>query len=388
MSNVINIREFVDVTTSVAATPSSISRNWGAVLFVQKGADAQATEVIRYDDLASVISAGSNTEAAKFATKFYGATYAGVSPTAPIYVATIGMASAEEFATNFSALLGSEDYYLIALDSHCTAEIKKSAASLNEANQTNAPHCLFLDDNSDIAVSNSFEEDVLLGADMSVSAFCKNNKFTKTVVAWSNPSNENKYYSAAMASFFSTRKFENTSRKMATLAHKPCSGLEPVNFADSQITEKSADACWRNIDSKNASAYINVKLVGLSAWERCNTPEGGDLSEYISADYLNYTISVSVFQLLQSVPRLAMNQDGASLLANTLDSAFNDLYQAGVIGAGISLDGEQFTGKGYHYSIPVPTGVDKANGLWNGIYCSALLTGCCKKVVIGSTLEK
>lgn len=388
MSNVINIREFVDVTTSVAATPSAISRNWGSVLFVQKGADAQATTITRYDDLASVISAGSNTEAAKFATTFYGATYAGISPTAPIYVATIGMASAEEFTTNFSALLGSEDYYLIALDSNCSDEIKKAAASLNEANQTNASHCLFLDDNSDTAASKTLEEDILLGSDMSVSAFCKNNKFTKTVVAWSNPSNTNKYYSAAMASFFSTRRFENTSRKMTTLAHKPCGGIEPVDFADSQIIEKSADACWRNIDAKNASAYINVKLVGLSAWERCNTPEGGDLSEYISADYLNYTISVSVFQLLQSVPRLAMNQDGASLLANTLDSAFNNLYQAGVIGAGISLDGEQFTGKGYHYSIPVPTGVNKANGLWDGIYCSALLTGCCKKVVIGSTLEK
>lgn len=389
MSNVINIREFVDVTTSVAATPSEVSRNWGAVLFVQKGTDAQATEITRHDDLAAVIAAeGSNSEAAKFATKFYGARYAGVSPSAPVYVAKIGMASLEEFQANFTALLGSEDYYLIALDANCTAEFKKAAASLNEANQKNATHCLFLDDNSDEAVSKSLEEDILLGASMSVAAFCKNNKYTKTIVAWVNPSNENQYYSAAMASYFSTRKFENSSRKMATLAHKPCSGIEPVNFADSQVTERSADACWRNLDAKNASAYINVKLVGLSAWERCNAPEGGDLSEYISADFLNYTISVSVFQLLQSVPRLAMNQDGAGLLANALDSAFNNLYQAGVIGAGISLDGEQFSGKGYHYSIPIPTGVNKANGLWDGIVCTALLTGSCKKVVIGNTLEK
>lgn len=389
MSNVINIREFVDVTTSVATTPSDVSRNWGSVLFVQKGSDAQATVITRHDDLSAVISVeGSNSEAAKFAEKFYGAQYAGVSPKSPVYVAKIGMADLEEFQTNFTALLGSEDYYLIALDTNCSAEFKKAAASLNEANQTNATHCLFLDDNSDTAASKTLEEDIELAASMSVAAFCKNNKFTKTMVLWSNPSNDNKYYSAAAASYFATRKFENTSSKMAPLAHKVCSGIEPVSFEDASITNKNADACWRNLDSKNASAYINVKLVGLSAWERGNTPEGGDLSEYIAADYLNYTISVSVFQLLQSIPRLAMNESGAGLLANTLDSAFNQLYSAGIIGAGVSLDGEQFSGKGYKYSIPLPTGVNKANGLWDGIVCTALLVGSCKKVVIGNRLEK
>lgn len=388
MSNVINIREFVDVTTSVATTPSDVSRNWGAILFVQKGADSQATEITRYDDLASVIAAGSNTEAAKFATVFYGAGYNGITPTAPIYVAVIGMADVEEFQTNFASLLDSEDYYLIALDSNCTPEIKKAAASLNEANQKDATHVLFLDDNSDEAASKSLEEDVSLGTSMSVSAFCKNNKLTKTMVAWSNPSNVNKYYSAAMASYFSTRRFEASDRRMATIGFKACSGIEPVNFEDSQLTLRRPTAAWRNVDSKNACAYVNTMRVGASTWQRGNTPEGSDLSDFIAADYLNYTISVAVFQLLQRVPALPLNEGGAGMLANALDSAFNDLYQAGIIGAGVSLDGEQFSSKGYRYYIPIPKGIKKANGLWDGIVCSALLLGSCKKVVIGNRLEK
>ena len=46
------------------------------------------------------------------------------------------------------------------------------------------------------------------------------------------------------------------------------------------------------------------------------------------------------------------------------------------------------TGCGYKYSIPIPSGVAKANGLWDNIVCSALLAGSCKKVVITNDLKK
>ena len=233
----------------------------------------------------------------------------------------------------------------------------------------------------------NLEEDVALASSMSLTAFCANNKMKQCMVANINPGNTNKYYSAGMIAYYATREFAATSRCMASIAHKPASGISPIDFTDTGITD-GPDAAWDNIDEKNGNAYINVKLVGLSAWERGNTPAGDDITAYISADYLNYTISVSVFQLLQSIPRLAMNENGAGLLANTLDGAFSKLYNAGIIGPGVSLDGEKFDGRGYHYSIPTPKGVKRANGLWDGIYCSALLQGSAKKVVIGSVLKK
>ena len=388
-TNVINIREFVDVSTSVASTGTNVARDWTAVLFVQKGEDAQATVIAKYDDLAAVIAgAGSNSEAAKFATQFYGTSYNGLLPEGPMYVATIGCAT-EEFPDNFASLLASEDYYLIALDTTITDAQKKAAAALAQAANTTAAHKLFLDDLSVNAFDLSLEDDLALDASCSVSAYCKNAGYTHVIVTAINPANTNKYYSASDMAFWATRRFENSSRRMASIAHKPASGVEPINMTDSNLSASvSPTQKFKNLDSKNANCYINVKIVGLPAWERGNLPSGDDISEFISADYLTYVLSVSVFRLLQTTPRLPMNTEGASMLGNVISQAFLSLNSAGVISGGVAEDGDVFPDSGYKYSIPVPTGVKKSSGLWDGIVCSALLTGSAKKIVIGNELKK
>ena len=388
-TNVINIREFVDVSTSVASTGTNVARDWTAVLFVQKGEDAQATVIAKYDDLAAVIAgAGSNSEAAKFATQFYGTSYNGLLPEGPMYVATIGCAT-EEFPDNFASLLASEDYYLIALDTTITDAQKKAAAALAQAANTTAAHKLFLDDLSVNAFDLSLEDDLALDASCSVSAYCKNAGYTHVIVTAINPANTNKYYSASNMAFWATRRFENSGRRMASIAHKPASGVEPINMTDSNLSASvSPTQKFKNLDSKNANCYINVKIVGLPAWERGNLPSGDDISEFISADYLTYVLSVSVFRLLQTTPRLPMNTEGASMLGNVISQAFLSLNSAGVISGGVAEDGDVFPDSGYKYSIPVPTGVKKSSGLWDGIVCSALLTGSAKKIVIGNELKK
>lgn len=388
-TNVINIREFVDVSTTVAASGTNVARDWTAVLFVQKGTDAQATVVAKYDDLAAVIEgAGSNSEAAKFATQFYGTGYNGLFPVGPMYVATIGCAS-DEFADNFAALLASEEYFMIALDTNITDAQKKAAAALVQAGNATASHKLFLDDSSANAFDLSLEDDLELGSSCSVAAYCRNAGYTTTPVAVINPNNTNKYYSASMMAFFATRKFENSSRRMCSIAHKPASGVQPIDMTDASLSATvSPTQKFKNIDEKNANAYINVKLVGLPAWERGNLPSGDDISDFISADYLTYVLSVSVFRLLQVTPRLPMGTEGATMLGNVISQAFLALNSAGVIGGGVAEDGDVFPATGYKYSIPIPTGVKKANGLWDGIVCSALLTGSAKKIVIGNELKK
>ena len=388
-TNVINIREFVDVTTSVATSGTNVARDWSAALFVQKGTDGQTTAIAKYDDLAAVIEGeGSNSEAAKFATKFYGTGYRGLLPVGPMYVATIGFATAE-FSDNFAALLPSEDYYLIALDTGATDAQKKAAAALVQAGNTTAAHKLFLDDLSANAFDLSLADDLALEGNCSVSAFCKNAGYTHVIVCAINPSNANKYHSASNMAYWATRKFENSGRRMASIAHKPASGIEPVDMTDSSLSAAvSPTQKFKNLDAKNANVYINVKIVGLPAWERGNLPSGDDISEFISADYLTYVLSVSVFRLLQVTPRLPMNSEGASMLGNVISQAFLELNSAGVISGGVAEDGDVFPATGYKYSIPIPTGVKKANGLWDGIVCSALLTGTAKKVVIGNELKK
>ena len=139
-TNVINIREFVDVSTSVAATPVNVARDWGALLFVQKGTDGAATTITTYDNLQDLMAAASNSEAAKAATVFYGTGYKGVTPASPITVAIISASSASDFTTNFSALLTSEAYYGIVLDTNFTADMQKAAAASGKnARQRSSP---------------------------------------------------------------------------------------------------------------------------------------------------------------------------------------------------------------------------------------------------------
>ena len=381
-TNVINIRRFVDVTTGVVSTPANVARDWGAFLFVQKGADGAGVTITKYEDLDAVIAAGSNTEAAKAATKFYGTSYYGYSPNSPFYVAVIGAADATEFNTNFASLLSSEDYYLISMDVNFDATTRKSAAALCEASQLTAAHKLFLEDYSADAVNKNLEEDIV-----SLAAYCKNNNYTATMVCWVNPTNTDVYFAPALAAYYASRRFVSGSRAMAPITHKAASGIAPVNLMDTNVTV-TPDVAFDHLDEKDCNVYANVKIVGLPAWERGVTPSGDDFADLISADYLNYVITMSVFNALQTHARVPMNSDGARILASAIEVGFDRLSSAGIITGGVSLDGEAFPATGYKINIPVPTGVAKANGLWENIECAALLTGSCKKVVIGNILKK
>lgn len=381
-TNVINMRRFVDVTTGVQQAPANAVRDWGAMLFVQKGEDGAATKLTKYDDLAAVVAAGSNTEAAKAAGVFYGTQYNGVAPTSPFWVAVIGAADTDEFTKNFTALMASEDYYLIELDQNLSVDIRKAAASIIQSTAATADHFGFLEDFSADAANKSLEDDTT-----SLGAYCKNNNYTLVATPWVNPANTNKYYGAALAAFFATRQFNDGPRAMSSVAHKVAQGIEPVDLTDPSITVSPTQA-FDNLDSKNMNVYANIKIVGLPAWERGNTPSGDDISDFISAAYLNYTITISVFNALQINPRIPMNNDGAVILAGAIELGFERLLAAGVIAGGVSLDGEAFPTTGYKMSIPIPTGVARANGLWENISCSALLAGSAKKVVIGNVLKR
>lgn len=381
-TNVINIRRFVDVSTGVQATPADVRRDWGAVLFVMKGTDDQSTDIKKYADLAEVVAAASNTEATKCATQFYGTGYNGIVPNSPFFVATISAKDVDDFTTNFTPLLESEEYYLVLLDSTLETDIRKAAAQILEASLATTSHRMFLEDYSADAANKTLEDDTT-----SLLAYCANNNYNGTMTVWVNPTNTNKYYGASIAAFFATRQFNNSDRRMASIAHKAASGVSPIDLLDASVTVSPTTA-FDNIDSKNGNVYANIKIVGLPAWERGNAASGDDMSDFISADYLNYTIAISVFNALQVNPRIPMNNDGAVILANAIELAFEQLSSAGVISGGVSLDGEAFPTTGYKISIPVPTGVARANGLWENIICSALLSGSAKRVVISNTLKK
>lgn len=382
MSNVINIRRFVDVSTGVVTAPATGVREWGAILFVQKGSDDSATELKSYTELAALVADGSNTEAVKAATVFYGTGYQGYVPNTTFWVAKIGAKDTDQFSKNFTALMSNEAFYWVIMDSNFDVETRKTAATICEASQSSASHKLVIEDYSADAANKSLEDDT-----DSLIAYCAKNKFTSVATTWVNPSNEQKYYGAAMCSYFATRRFNASARQLASIAHKAASGIQPVDLEDSAV-EVEPTAAYDNLASKCANVYANIKIVGLPAWENGNIAAGDDISDHVAADFLNHTITMSVFNALQITPRIPMNSDGAVILASAIEQGFSQLSAAGIISGGVSLDGETFPNTGYKISIPVPTGVDKANGIWRDIDCRALLSGSAKKVIIGNILKR
>lgn len=376
MSNIINIKKFIDVSTSVSPTPLG-RRDFRNILFVQKGEDSSATVVTAYTDLESLVAGeGSNTAAAQMATIFWGGGFNGVKPSSTVFVAKIGAASQEEFSAAFTSLLGSSDYYLIALD-NALSTYTTIAASANEA--ATIPHYLFCLDTDINAINKDAADD-----ETSVSVYLFNNKLTRSASFWTDDAKKGTYPNVAAASFFAVTRMSAAS-PLGNLAYKIVSGVVPVDFTGSDVQPSQA---WDNLASKMANAYVTLGETGRTCFQAGTCGSGDNIDEYIAADYLNYTITYNVYDLLTSVPKLPMNMSGAKRLYNVIAAAFDSLNAAGVIGGGISQDGESFGESGYKISIPIPTGLNKAAGLWDGVLCTALLTGSCKKVVIGNNLKK
>lgn len=376
MSNIINIKKFIDVSTSVSPTPLG-RRDFRNILFVQKGEDSSATVVTAYTDLESLVAGeGSNTAAAQMATIFWGGGFNGVKPSSTVFVAKIGAASQEEFSAAFTSLLGSSDYYLIALD-NALSTYTTIAASANEA--ATIPHYLFCLDTDINAINKDAADD-----ETSVSVYLFNNKLTRSASFWTDDAKKGTYPNVAAASFFSVTRMSAAS-PLGNLAYKIVSGVIPVDFTGADVQPSQA---WDNLASKMANAYVTLGETGRTCFQAGTCGSGDNIDEYIAADYLNYTITYNVYDLLTSVPKLPMNMSGAKRLYNVIAAAFDSLNAAGVIGGGISQDGESFGESGYKISIPIPTGLNRATGLWDGVLCTALLTGSCKKVVIGNNLKK
>lgn len=376
MSNIINIKKFIDVSTSVSAA-SQARRDFRNILFVQKAEDGAATVITSYTDLESLVATeGSSVACAKMAAKFWAGGFNGIKPSSTVYVAKIGAADDEEFTENFIPLLDSTDYYMIALD-NALSSYQTYAASLNEASIV--PHFFFGLDTTLAAINSNAETDVT-----SLSAYMFNNKLTHAASIYTDSAQAETYPNVAAASFFATCRF-TAANPLGNLAFKVVSGIEPVQFTGATVDRNTA---WDNLTSKSANAYITLGEAGRTCFQAGTCGSGDNIDEYIAADYLNYTITYNVYDLLISVKKLPMNMSGAKRLYNVISAAFDSLNAAGIISGGVSIDGESFGESGYKINIPLPVGVQKAQGLWDGIVCSALLSGSCKKVVIGNSLKK
>ena len=188
---------------------------------------------------------------------------------------------------------------------------------------------------------------------------------------------KNEYKQGSACSYFAQVNWTSSS-PMGTLAWKTMAGITPSEFANGGLVDTTA--AYDNIQSKNGNCYTNFSNVNAPAWQAGNAPDGTDFKLVIAKDYALYQCDRGIFYTIQSLPHLPVNQDGAIRLKQSISNAMDKLTAADVIGSGVSEDGEVFGPSGYNVVVPVPTGVNKAKGIWTDVKITALIKNSTKKV--------
>lgn len=376
MSNTVNIKRLIDVSTAISATAQG-RRDFRNVLFIFKGeeiGDKRVNLATSYEE--AVELAGSTSEVAKAAKTFFAGGFAGSKPT-NFYFANFDSENSEVWSDVITEILSNSTYYWITTDSTFTVEEKLALATAVEASTTIKFHYI-AGDSTVNAITEDVDTDVT-----SLVAQVKANKFKQTNVVYNDASLDDEYHSVAAASYFAIPDF-TSSRPLGSLAHKQFAGITASKLAEATTPTAGFD----NLDAKNATVYVAFGETGRNVMERGNCGSGDDISYVYAADYIDYTITYNIFDLLVRIPALRFNAAGKALLYGAIASAFQELKDAGVISAGTDPDtGVEYL-NGYNIDIPLNiSATKKAQGIWDGITCVGLLAGICKKVVISNTLK-
>jgi hypothetical protein len=375
MSDTVNIKRIIDVSTAVAAS-SQGRRDFRNALFIFQGAQVGSTRIGLVDSYETAIEVyGSNTEVVKAAETFFAGGFNGIKPQ-NLYVANFNTES-DTWSDVITEILSNSSYYWISCDKNFTLEEKEALASAVEASSVNK-FFFMADDNIAAAVAEDKDTD-----ETSLVAYAYANKLSHTAVIYSDIGQESEYHSVAAISYFATVDF-TASRPLGSLAHKQFAGIQASTLSAAPTPTIGFD----NLDSKNGTAYVAFGETGRNVMERGNCGAGTDIAITYAADYIDYTITYNIFDLLTRIPALRFTAEGKAQLYSAIVSAFKDLKASGVIAGGTDPD----TGIEYinGYNIDIPLNISrtkKQQGLWDGIVCIGLLSGFCKKIVVSNTLK-
>lgn len=375
MSNTVNIKRIVDVSTAISVAGAG-RRDFRNALFIFQGDQIGTGRVNLVTSATEAVElAGSNTEVAKAAQTFFAGGFNGIKPT-NLYIANFDDGD-ETWSDVITELLSDSRFYWIGVDSNFDTTEKLELAAAVEASTT-VRHFAILDDTTAAACTQDVDTDTT-----SLVAKLFAAKYTHTAAVFSDSTQASEYHSMSAISYFATVDF-TAARPLGSLAHKQFAGITATVFTGATTPTAGYD----NVISKNGSVYINAGEAGRTVMEKGNAPDGKDISFIFAADYLDYQITYNIFDLLVRVPALHFTLEDKVLLQSAIESAFIELKQAGVIAGGTDPD----TGITYvnGYSIDIPLNISSANkaqGLWNGITCIGLLAGYAKKIVVTNTLK-
>ena len=284
---------------------------------------------------------------------------------------------ADAFVDALSEILGDSTTYVCVIDNSFSDAQKKLYMSMVEASSP-THYGFILDTSNDAAYKDNLNDET------SIAGLAKAMAYKKIAVVVDDADKAGEYKSMSACSYYAQVNMTAAS-PMGSLMFKNMSGITASKFANGGVV--NATMAWDNIKSKNANCFTKFSEVYDDCWASGTSASGHQIGDIIAGDYVDYRITYELFYMLRSIPKLPCNLGGAVQIEDCMATAFRRLADAGVIGPGVASDGEVFDGLGYKVHAEVPTGTDKAQGVWNNVQGSGLLTGTTTKIVVSNVLK-
>ena len=284
---------------------------------------------------------------------------------------------ADAFVDALGEILGDSTTYLCVIDNTFSEAQKKLYMSMVEA--STPTHYGFVLDTSNEAAYVDRLDDLT-----SIAGYARAMSYKKIAVVVDDADKANEYKSMSACSYYAQVNMTAAS-PMGSLFQKNMAGITASQFNNGGVI--NATMAWDYITGKNANCFTNFTEVYDSGWAKGTSASGHQIGDIIAGDYVDYKITYELFYMLRSVPKLPVNAGGAARIEQCMATAFKRLADAGVIAPGIAQDGEVFGGDGYKVYAEVPTGSERAQGVWNNVKGVGLLSGTTIKIEISNQLK-
>ena len=284
---------------------------------------------------------------------------------------------ADNFADALSEILGDSTTYLCVIDNTFTDDQKKLYMSMVEAS-TPTHYGFVLDTSNEAAYQDKFADQT------SIAGLACAMSYKKIAVVVDDADKAGEYKSMSACSYFAQVNMTAAS-PMGSLMFKNMSGITSSKFNNGGVI--TATMAWDNVTGKNANCFTKYTEVYDDCWAKGTSASGHQIGDIIAGDYVDYRITYELFYMLRSVPKLPVNAGGAAKIEQCMAVAFRRLSDAGVIAGGTAIDGEVFPDTGYKCYAEVPTGTDRAQGVWTNVIGKGLLSGSTTKIVISNELK-
>lgn len=284
---------------------------------------------------------------------------------------------ADNFADALAEVLGDSTTYLCVIDNTFSETQKKLYMSMVESS-TPTHYGFVLDTSDEAAYSDKLADTTSIAGSACAMSY------KKIAVVVDDADKADQYKSMSACSYYAQVNMTAAS-PMGSLMFKNMSGITASKFNNGGVI--NATMAWDYITGKNANCFTKFTEVYDDCWAKGTSASGHQIGDVIAGDYVDYKITYELFYMLRSVPKLPVNAGGAARIEQCMATAFRRLADAGVIGPGVAQDGETFSGDGYKVYAEVPTGTEKAQGVWNNVIGVGLLTGTTTKIVVSNTLK-